>query len=275
MIKLQVLIATYGIEGLQRIVGMKLPQLEDVEYLVSCQIPGQSTPKIPSDLIRDDIRISFSASCGLSRNRNLLLRLATAPFCLIADDDIKYTPEALYDVIRTFDKNPDITIATFMYSNETGKPEKRYPNFSFDLRHPVKGYYPSSIELAFRKDDIKREEIYFNENFGVGTSRYLCGEEELWINDLLKRGVSGRFFPIMLARHTGLTSGVRNAGKPGILRAQGVVIQRLYPITSLLRILLKAKRSSRISSSSFGHCLKYLLQGWVDAIFKRRRLFSD
>lgn len=265
MVKLQVLIATFGEDGLKRVAKMRLPLLEEVEYLVSCQIPGQPEPSLPSQLIRDDLKVSFSDSRGLSRNRNILLQRASAPFCLIADDDLSYEPEALIDVIRIMENNPEVSIATFMYRNQAGETEKQYPDFSFDLKKPTKGYFPTSFEIAFRREDIKSAGVLFNESFGIGAPRYGCGEEDLWLYELLKQGLKGKFFPIMLTTHNGATTGVRQAAKPEVLRAQGVVIAKLYPFTSFPRIFLKSYRSSKLSGTSFLHCLRYLFKGWVDA----------
>ncbi|MDE5806552.1 MAG: glycosyltransferase [Muribaculaceae bacterium] len=274
MVKLQVLIATFGAEGLLRVAEMKLPRLAEVEYLVSCQIPGQPTPPIPSSLNRNDLHIYFSDSRGLSRNRNILLEQATAPFCLIADDDLSYEPECLLEVIRILDQNPEISVATFMYCDESGNYEKSYPDYSFDLQSPVKGYFPTSFEIAFRNKDVKDAEVLFNENFGIGAPHYGCGEEDLWLHELMKKGLQGRFFPVMLATHKGETTGIRSAAKPEVLRAQGVVIALTYPLASFPRIILKAWRTSKTAEKSFRRCLKYLLQGWADSFLKRKQLFG-
>ncbi len=273
-IKLQVLIASFGEEGLQRVAKMKLPELPEVEYLVSCQIPKQPEPPLPPSLKRDDIKISFSDSRGLSRNRNILLKKATAPLCLIADDDLSYEASALLEVIHTFEKHSEISIATFMYCNQDGETEKPYPDDSFDLRHPAKGYFLTSVEIAFRRKNIEKENILFNENFGVGASHYGCGEEDIWMHQLLKSGLSARFFPIMLTVHSGASTGLREASKPEVLRAQGVVIAITYPLTSLPRVVLKAWRISKRTEASFLKCFRYLIKGWADSFVKRKELFG-
>ena len=266
MIKLQVLIATFGEAGLKRVAQMRLPELEEVEYLVSCQIPDQQQPPLPSQLVRKDLRVFFSDSIGLSRNRNILLDEASAQFCLIADDDLSYTSDSLLEAMRILEENPEISIIAFKYQTQLGEQEKVYPNHSFDLAHPTKGYYVTSFEIAFRREDIKKTGIRFNENFGVGSSLYGCGEEDLWLHNLLKKGLSGRFFPILLTTHKGATTGLREAAKPEVLRAQGVVIAILYPLSSFPRIILKAYRTAKSTGISFLSCFKYLLQGWLPLV---------
>lgn len=292
MVKLQVLISTYGEEGLRRLSRMNLPRVEGVEYLVHCQtdISGESgqphvTP--PESLVRDDMAIFYSGTKGLSVNRNILLLNATAPYCLIADDDISYTPEALKKVMEILDNNPGIDIAAFKSANvsrdttissgNTPDPvvEKNYPDHQFDLRHPVKGYYLTSFEIAFRRQPVVSTGIKFNEQFGVGAPLYGAGEEELWIHSLLKTGLTGCFFPVMLALHHGDTTGIRAAATPRVLRAQGVVIPVLYPLTGFPRLLLKGWRVSRQSGKSLAHCLRYILSGYKDLLLHKKRIFRQ
>ena len=313
MTELQVLIATYGQGGLERLarnvdVGA-LPPTAGVAYLISCQTgwPRPNAPEtalseaeppiVPEALKRDDIEIFFTQTAGLSKNRNVLLKEATAPLCLIADDDLSYTSSSFHAVIKTFKENPDTDIATFISANalldskanntrhdeskhlqsEQGnlQYEKAYPDHSFDLRKPAKGYYITSFEIAFRRERVIGSGILFNENFGVGAPLYGAGEEELWVNQLLRKGLKGQFFPLHLTIHHGATTGTREASNPRVLRAQGVIIPLLYPTTGLPRLFLKAYRSAKVSGSGFSHCLRHILHGYSDLLFHRNRIFTS
>lgn len=322
-IDLQVLIATYGKAGMERLarsaLAGALPPTAGVSYLISCQtgrrvdsmaispsdpgLPATSTSGpdgfvIPESLLRDDIEVLFTPTAGLSRNRNILLAGATSPLCLIADDDLSYTSASLRDVIKTFKENPDIDIATFISANapsdnnadppsdnneeslhsgrkEPLRYEKRYPGYSFDLRKPAKGYYITSFEIAFRRESVIGSGILFNENFGVGAPIYGAGEEELWVNRLLRSGLRGRFFPRHLTVHHGPTTGTREAANPRVLRAQGVIIPLLYPATGLPRLFLKAYRSAKASGAGFGHCLRHILLGYSDLLFHKNRILTS
>lgn len=273
MTKLQVLIATYGQEGLDRISIHRLPVIEEVGYLVSCQSP-EGAPGIPSSLIRDDIKVVFSPTRGLSKNRNILLREASAPYCLIADDDLDFIPEGLETIIETFDKSPELDVIALQYKDPEGNTEKKYPDTSFDLSRPPKGYFISSVELAFRRDSVVGKRIFFNENFGVG-SNYPCGEEDLWLHDALQQGLKGKYRPAMIAVHCGQSTGIRDMSRPSVLRAQGAVITRLNKTTGLLRVVLKAWRSSRQSDTGFIKCLLPALSGWKDTHLHGSKLFNS
>lgn len=272
MAKLQVLIATFGSEGLERIASSSLPRLDNVEWVVSCQCPGQNSLPIPEDLVRPDMHIHFSDSRGLSVNRNLLLDLATAPYCMIADDDLAYFAEGLQGIIEFFESNPEIDIAITRYVDKSGNYEKIYPNTITSLFPNPKGYFVTSFEIAFRRDPVINSGIRFNTNFGIGAPLYGSGEENLWIYDLNKARLRGCITTLITACHNGPTTGLRIAPEPRILRAQGAVISRIYPFTALLRAPLKAWRTARMTGSPLLTALKWVMKGWWEG-FINKNLF--
>lgn len=241
-IKLQVLICTLGEAGIHRVAKGEHPRVPGVEYLVSWQLPDGDVA-IPDELLRPDFKIIKNTSRGLSRNRNLSIAAATAPYCLISDDDLDYFADSIAKIIDIFDKNPELDIATFKYS---GADTKQYPDHSFNLSKPPKGYYVTSFEIGFRQKSILRSGIRFNEKFGIG-AKFPAGEEDLWIHDLLKKKLKGYFFPITIAHHPGETTGTRRASDPDIIRTKGAVFAHTHPFTWPLRMLTHAIR----------HCKKY------------------
>ena len=284
--ELEVLIASFGKEGLERLSRLTPPEIPGVRWLVSSQIPDGNFPPIPENLRRQDIYVKFSLSKGLAHNRNLLLDMAEAPLCMLADDDLIFSPDGLLKIIQTFDNHPDISIAAFKYKTlptpDRHTPdlflptftEKPYPSTPFSLHRPAKGFYITTFETVFRRTDIASKNIRFNENFGINAP-YPCGEDTLFLHDCLTAGLKGSFFPIHIATHLGSTTGTREMAKPAILRTQGLLIPLQYPVSALPRLFLKAWRSSRESSRSVLSCLFYLLKGWMDFIFYRKKLFPS
>lgn len=262
--KLQVLICTFGKEGIMRVAKGKHPEILGVEYIVSWQLPDGDEP-IPESLSsRPDFKIFKTDTRGLSKNRNNALGLATAPYCLISDDDLNYTEEGLLHAINTFENNPKVDIATFKY---TGSDSKYYPNHSFDLKKPPKGYFISSVEIAFRTAKVIDAKVKFNENFGIG-AKYPAGEEDIWIFDLLKKGLNGSFFPITIADHKHQTTGIRLEGNLDIIRTKGAVFAHTHPITWPLRMLAHMMRNFNSQSriSSFQYFTSWC-KGAIDMIF--------
>lgn len=259
---LDVMICTYGDDGLARVAGMDLPRVGGVRYVVSCQ----SEPKAcPAALDRDDVMISFNDSRGLSENRNHALSVATAPYGLIADDDLHYTGDRLGEVLKILGSNPDVDIATFRHEGIVGKV---YPDKEWDLKDRYKNYFVNSIEIALRLDRIRSAGLRFSRLAGIGAPYLHAGEEELFVHNALRKGLRGRFFPVTVAVHPGPSTGLGSVPTPGVLRARGALIGRMYPVTALLRLPLAAVRSG----VPFFPALLRLYQGWIYGIRHRKEL---
>jgi len=254
---LQLLIATLD-EGINSVPAMLLEQREGIGYLVSWQHSGDKEIDVPEVLKREDVEICNLVGRGLSRNRNNCIENATADVCLIADDDCVYTHEQLRDVIETFEHNPDVDIATFKYSGDGGS--KCYPEQITDLSCFPKGYYVSSIEVAFRRESVQGK-LWFNENFGLGTEPFHCGEENLFIQDALALGMKSRFFPVTIVHDKQPFEFLNRSMDTGTLMAHGADLQIFHSGTKHLRALLKAWRLSRDEKVPFFYGLRSIFKG--------------
>jgi len=263
---LQVMICTYGTDGIARTASSCHPAVSGVEYLVSWQTDG-STP-LPASLKRSDMKIFPVATRGLSANRNHALAKASAPLLLISDDDVDYTEGYLRSVIAAFGENPDADILTFMY--ETKCPHKTYPDRSVSLADPPKGYFISSIEIAFRREPVQGK-IWFNENFGIGAV-FPSGEEDIFIHDCLAAGLTGRFIPLTSARHDGDTTGQRTAMLPSLPQTKGAVFLAIHPADWLPRMIVHALRESRRWIRGKGMFPLAYMHHWLAGAAKARHL---
>lgn len=253
---LEVLICTYGNDGINRVAKMDLPKVEGVKYLVSWQT-NELSLLLPKELYRNDLRVYTTTSKGLSNNRNHSIDKATGDICLIADDDITYTSEQLLAVINTFKENSNTNIALFRYS---GGDNKQYPNYEFNLNSQnPKGYYITSFEIAFRRKSIPST-LRFDTRFGVGTSMP-AGEEFLFIHQAMNHGLRCRFFPITITHHEGLTTGSRQYSN-GVLQANGVCLAVGYNF-GLLRIPIIAWRLHREGKAKKFPAVYHLLKGYI------------
>lgn len=255
-VKLQVLICTFGPEGIHRLTNSVRPRVEGVEYFVSWQIP-EGDFEIPSELKRKDFRIEKSRTRGLSVNRNIACRRATAPICLISDDDIDYTEEGLRYVMDSFDSYPEMDFATFMFE---GEDNKWYPDYEFEMHNPPKNYYVSSIEIAYRREGIERCDISFDERFGVG-AQYIAGEEDIFIHEVLKGGLKGKFFPKVIARHTGESTSIRLSNAREYVESKGAVFCITHPYTWPLRMLVHAMRCK---NQGWHHGMRNYIEAWIN-----------
>lgn len=254
---LEILICTLD-DGIAQIAPMLLPQHNGISYLVSWQHSDSKETSVPVELKRDDVKICHLQGRGLSRNRNNCLRHASADVCLIGDDDCRYTHDQLQAVIDTFDHNPDVDIATFQYSSEGYT--KHYPTTSQDLSTSPKGYYLSSIEIAFRRLSVQGK-VWFNENFGLGSEVFHCGEENIFIHTAIEKGLNCRFFPITIVADQEPLVTLERDKQPGTLMTYGAELQLYKPCTKYVRTLLKAWRLKRQRNVPLFHAVKHMLKG--------------
>lgn len=257
--KLDVLIATYGSDGPARVAKMNLPKVDGVRYIVSWQNPDCSDSSLPENLTREDIVFRPTPTVGLSNNRNHSIACASAPFCLIADDDLRYTAEQLSAVVSTLENNPDVDVALFRYS---GDDNKTYPGVETDIgkRWP-KNYYCTSFEIAFRRQSISGK-ISFNTRFGINARPFSAGEESIFLIDCQRAGLRCRFFPVTITHHAGKTTGNRATTDTGVPMAEGAFIRTFYGWKGFPRVPLLAWRRYRSRQMPFFFCLLNASKGF-------------
>lgn len=275
--RLQVLVSAYGKDALQRISTLPHPAVDGVEYIVNWQDYDRSG--IPEAIAaRNDFRIFFDDSTGLSNNRNNAISLADCPLVLISDDDISYTEEMLRCVIKGFEDFPSHGILTFRYASSN---PKSYPDNSFSLASPPKGYFASSVEIALNLPLIMQKlgegwQTLFNPAFGLNGTHFCCGEEDIMIHRLLQSGVEGRYIPETIACHPGNTTSERIKNAPEFVATKGAVVAALHPATWPLRMLTHARRASKepaLRKVGFFEYCRWWIQGVKKA--RRHRVFDN
>lgn len=252
--KLDVLVATHGDDGLQRVADMRLPVVSGVNYILTWQTATGGT--VPEALRRDDVEIHILPSTGLSHNRNAGMDLARAPYCLIADNDLRYLPGGLEAVIDSFEKHPDIDVATFRHSGE----DVYYPAEETDFTERVpKWYNVTSFETAFRRATAGR--LRHDTNFGIGAP-LAAAEDSVFILDCRRAGLRCRFFPVTIVHHPGASTGYRRVTSPATAMADGAYIRLAYGLKGYPRIPLFAYRAMRSHRMPFCWGLRHLTRGF-------------
>lgn len=252
---LEILICTID-NGINNIREILLPPYSGICYLISWQT-NNPNPAIPDELLRDDVRIITLEGKGLSRNRNNAIAHAKGDICLIADDDVKYKACDLFKIIDIFNNDKTLDLAVFQYTSLSV--HKNYPNYPFDLSNMPRGYYVSSIEIAFKHSSIK-DKIRFNELFGIGAPVLGAGEDSIFIQDALKNKLKCFYFPIEIVTHDSFTTGTK-VKTPEVLMAQGAYAYFRFPGTCYLRIAKIALTTSINEKTGFFRTLKYLISG--------------
>ena len=236
--ELQVLICTYGEEGMRSIARANHPAVPGVEYVVCWQLP-EGEALVPVELRRPDFKIYMSRTRGLALNRNMALSVSTAPLLLISDDDLIYTARHLGNVLAAFEQEPHADIICFMYESEH---PKRYPESRYQYSAgAAKGHYITSFEIAMRADGI-RGKMWFDTRFGIG-GVYPMGEEDIFMHTVASHGLKAVFVPNTIARHDGPTS-CQYQGDAETAHTKGAVFYHLFSLPQRrLRMLTHAWRA--------------------------------
>ena len=151
------------------------------------------------------VRVVNSFEKGLSRSRNLAIRNATKKICLIADDDVVYFPNFENVIITAFNLNPNISILTFNHQrNGLSKPQNSSRK---TYKHTKKSiWHVCSIEIAFHLNDIKENNLLFDDYFGLG-SFFETAEEFLFLRNAIQLKVNTSFAPFLIVSHPLYLSG--------------------------------------------------------------------
>ncbi len=259
--KLDVLICTLD-EGIIRVPEVLITPHKNVTYVVSMQYTDEAMLQlIPQTLReREDVQIVTMAGKGVSRNRNHALQAAQGDIALIADDDVKYCHEYFDCIIDTMQSNKDVDVAHFKILSTDGGVVKEYPPTEF--RHPQvpRGMYVSSIEIVLRVASV-RGKVRFDERFGLGSSHFICGEEDIFLCDAARAGLEIAYFPHYIVEHPSESTGSRTYTDERVMMARGAVQYYLHGSTAWLRMSKFAFMSAVRGKGKFMQLLRGTFKG--------------
>lgn len=164
------------------------------------------------------------AERGVGLNRNNALMRAEADICLFADDDMVYVDGYGEILERLFSENPKADVIIFnIKENQISRyviPKKMKVGYLNYLRY-------GTARVAVRLSSVKNNGIYFNQCFGGGTE-YCHGEDNIFINNCLKKGLNIIAVPDFLAELTEERESSWNKGyDEKYIRDQGVLYRTL------------------------------------------------
>lgn len=139
------------------------------------------------------VRFICTRERGLSRSRNMAITNSWGDICVLCDDDEHFEDDYGTNVLHQFERNPSYAIIAFklIYNRKKfGEKEVDYNRFT--------AMSLSSAQLAFRRDDVIRTGISFDEMLGSGSGNG-GGEENKFLFQLLGKGLKAKYVPILLA----------------------------------------------------------------------------
>ena len=256
MTTLDLAVVTHQPSGINRVENMILDPIEGVRYIISWQ-SHQNAP-IPESLMRrEDVEIHRLDINGISNNRNNAIDFCKGDIVLFSDDDMVYSREGILKIIETFDADRSLEVALFKVDFFN---KKKYPEEESLIKLPFpQGYFVSSVEIAFRRKKIRDLRCW--PGLGLGSGEMVGGEDEFFIISCIKRGLCCKFIPHLIGKHPYPSTGDRISS--GILISSGFIISVVYPMSCVVRIILKAWRVSKSGDINFISSLKALSKGLI------------
>ena len=258
-----ILICTFN-EGIASVPSCLMDEKDGVGYVVSFQYTDDKyLLMVPEELLtRKDVLLTSIKGRGLSANRNNAIAHSRADICVIADDDCRYTQERLSQMMEAFGRYEEADVLMLQSLGPDGSLLREYPDCSFNLQCPPKGYYPISIDLAFRRERMK--DVGFDLRFGLGSERMTGGEEGVWVETAKRMGKTVLYVPQPLAQTTAYPkSGEQIFCEPKKLFSYGALSYFVYGASSILRCLkyavLQAPKHQAPVVGSFINMLKGIL----------------
>ena len=152
---------------------------------------------ISDALLEQDVQIILDQRKGLSRSRNQILEKFEGDFLMICDDDIEYSKNSLREIMKVVESS-DMDFYSFMLFTPDGENYKEYKASTFV--HNMKTIASvSSVEIMLRST-VKKSGVIFDSSFGRG-ARWPCGEENIFLADLIRKGLKGAFVPVKIGSH--------------------------------------------------------------------------
>ena len=199
---------------------------------------------------------------GLSRN-NALMR-ATSDIILFSDEDIVYVDGYADAVIGAYRDHPEADMILLNVKASEGRETYHIDSPSRVHRWNC-GRYPT-YSFSCRRESIQSNNITFNLLFGGG-ARYQNGEDSLFIDECLRKGLKVYALPIDIGREVARPSTWFKGYNERFFHDRGVLYQYLYGNLAVIMALrfLNKRMKGMFDEMSFSQAFKTMKKGMREA----------
>lgn len=230
---------------------------------------NQTKNKLKNSIKNKNIKWVDIDEKGLSKSRNKALSLSTKDILVIADDDLIYVDNYINIIEEAFKKNNEADVIVFQVEG-INQPFKNYSSKEKRINY-LSSMKVSSVEIAFRRDSVLKNAISFNENFGSG-AKYIMGEENLFLFDCLKKGLTIYYVPVKIADlFIGNSSWFKGYNDKYFI-SRGANYAAMSKYISLLLIIQFSIRKFKLykNEMSFIKSVSFMLRGRKEYLRKER-----
>lgn len=177
-------------------------------------------------------RMIYTTQRGLSQSRNELLNNMEGDIGILCDDDVIYEKDYEEKIKKAYMELEKADIIVF----NTNTSRKNNENISKQIylikkiKESDKHKYFTSTRITFRKERIRKRNIWFNLNFGAG-SIYSSGEESLFLREARKKKLRVFEYPSTIANVFHENSTWFKGYNKKFFFDKGVWIMEAYPYT--------------------------------------------
>lgn len=205
-----------------------------------------------------NVRMISTAQRGVGKNRNVALLHAVGDICIFSDDDVCYVDGYEEIVQGAFQEVPQADILIFNFTTGSSRKEEINRKIKRGRIWNVLSY--GTYRIAFRLGKIQKANIWFTTLFGGG-SKYLCGEDSLWLVEALKKGLKIYTYPRIIGEVKQEESTWFSGYNEDYFFSRGAWLQAALPKMKYLMTLYYIIRFRKISKISSGLIYKFIRMG--------------
>jgi glycosyltransferase involved in cell wall biosynthesis len=258
MMKIEILVSTMGQTNMNLIEKMNIRS--DALIVNQCELENFEQFTYKNKLMR---MISVPEK-GLSKSRNFAINNSIADICVIADDDVIYEDNFEKIIEDAYEKHPDADIIVFDVPDSTSVEKSKFSknqNIGF-----LKSMKIRSVQITFKREKILKSGIKFNELFGSGSNKYICGEENIFLTKCLKKKLKIKYIKQKIGVVETGTSSWFSGFNQLFFRTKGAMFYEMSPFLSHLLILqfIIRKRSLYKSEIDVISAYRGMLEGSME-----------
>ncbi|MGN1481182.1 glycosyltransferase [Porcipelethomonas sp.] len=139
------------------------------------------------------IRIFSVKERGLTKSRNMAIRMSEGDICLLCDDDEYFYENYEKEIIHAYHELDNADLIAFKTANIPEKFKGKIKKLNrFDIMKI------SSWQISFKRKKIIDSGVWFDENMGAGTGNG-AEEEFKFLSDCLDAGLKIYYYPLEIA----------------------------------------------------------------------------
>ncbi len=226
----------------------------DFEFLVVSQFESKNSVNVN----HKSIKVIHTTEKGLSKSRNLAIKSCTSKWIWFQDGDVHLLLDHLPALVKFLATNNDNLVLAKVASSENPREFfKDYSRYNVPPRFLV--YRVSSIEMIAKRSFLTENEIFFDENLGLGTSLPSC-EENLFFYDVVirNRGSFGIFDHPICSHTTNIES--RDINYEKRYMARGYLLAKMPRFSTLVVFSWWAIRKTKEGLSRYSR-ISLMLKG--------------